>query len=99
MTPPDACGPRPVPFLPVSVLRHRAGPEPKSPAMAEQGIPLIGPILNRIIGTRNERFVKKYTQRVAAINGLEPGVRSMTDAQLRGMLAEFRDRIKKGERS
>jgi preprotein translocase subunit SecA len=67
--------------------------------MAEQGIPLIGPILNRIIGTRNERFVKRYTQRVAAINGLEAGVRTMSDAQLRGMLAEFHDRMKKGEKS
>ncbi|MBL9032350.1 MAG: preprotein translocase subunit SecA [Phycisphaerae bacterium] len=67
--------------------------------MAEQGIPLIGPILNRIIGTRNERFVKKYTQRVAAINALESGVRQMTDAQIRGMLVEFRDRLGKGERT
>jgi preprotein translocase subunit SecA len=67
--------------------------------MAEQGIPLIGPIIKYFIGSRNERFVKKYTQRVGAINALESGVRQMTDAQIRGMLGEFRDRIKAGAKS
>jgi len=67
--------------------------------MPEQGIPLIGPILNKIIGTRNERFVKKYTQRVAQIGKLEPEVRRMTDAQLAAKLGEFRARHDKGESS
>ncbi|MBX3410974.1 MAG: preprotein translocase subunit SecA [Phycisphaeraceae bacterium] len=58
--------------------------------MAE--IPLIGPILNKIIGTRNERFVKKYTQRVAAINALESKMRSLTDAEIRGAVHELRRR-------
>ncbi len=60
--------------------------------MADQGIPIIGPILNKIIGTRNERFVKRYNQRVREITALEPGVRSLTDTQLRGKVAEFRAR-------
>ncbi len=64
--------------------------------MADQGIPLIGPILNRIIGTRNERFVKRYNSRVAAINALEPRVRQMSDADLRAMLGELREKIAKG---
>ena len=63
--------------------------------MADQGIPVIGPILNKIIGTRNERFVKRYTQRVDAINALEPQMRALTDAQLRAKLGEFRERAKK----
>ncbi|MBX3407155.1 MAG: preprotein translocase subunit SecA [Phycisphaeraceae bacterium] len=62
-----------------------------------QGIPLIGPVLNWLIGSRNERFVKRYTQRVAAINSLESQARVLTDAQLRGKLAEFRSRIDKGQ--
>ncbi|MCE7974589.1 MAG: preprotein translocase subunit SecA [Leptolyngbya sp. PLA1] len=65
--------------------------------MAETGIPLIGPILNKLIGTRNERFVKKYTQRVAQIGALESKVRPLTDAQIREKLAEFRARHDKGE--
>jgi preprotein translocase subunit SecA len=67
--------------------------------MAEQGIPIIGPILNRIIGTRNDRFVKKYTQRVQAINALESGLRTLTDEQLRGKLVEFRARLDKGTKA
>jgi preprotein translocase subunit SecA len=66
--------------------------------MAEQGIPIIGPILNRIIGTRNERFVKMYTTRVRQINELEPRVRGMSDAELRGKIAEFRKRYDAGEK-
>ena len=62
-----------------------------------QGIPIIGPILNKIIGTRNDRFVKRYTARVEQINALEPQVRKLTDSQIRGMLQEFRSRVDKGE--
>ncbi|MFM9995999.1 MAG: preprotein translocase subunit SecA [Phycisphaerales bacterium] len=64
--------------------------------MAEKGIPVVGPFLNWLIGTRNERFVKRYMARVNAINALEPRVRQMTDAQVRGMLVEFRERVQKG---
>src|SRR5207237_4506656 len=73
---------RPFPLRPGAALLP--GEQERDP-MADQGIPLIGPILNRIIGTRNERFVKRYLQRVAAINALEPRVRTMTDAQIRAM--------------
>jgi preprotein translocase subunit SecA len=66
--------------------------------MSKQDIPLIGPILNRIIGTRNERFVKRYLQRVRVIGDLEPQVRKLSDAQLRVKTEEFRTRIDKGEK-
>jgi len=66
--------------------------------MAEQGIPLIGPILNKIIGTRNERFVKKYTQKVTDINALEARTRELSDAQLREAVVGFRARHDKGEK-
>ncbi|CAG0960631.1 Protein translocase subunit SecA [Phycisphaerales bacterium] len=67
--------------------------------MAEQGIPLIGPLLNRLIGTRNERFVKKYTQKVAEINAQEAAARRFTDAELKTKIADFRARHDKGEKS
>jgi preprotein translocase subunit SecA len=67
--------------------------------LAERDIPIIGPILHKIIGTRNERFVKKYTQRVNAINALEGETRKLTDAQLRGKLHEFRARLDKGAKA
>jgi preprotein translocase subunit SecA len=64
--------------------------------MAEQGIPVIGPIMNKLIGTRNERFVRKYTARVDSINALEDETRELTDAQLREKLGEFRHRLDAG---
>jgi preprotein translocase subunit SecA len=66
--------------------------------MAKQDIPLIGPILNRIIGTRNDRFVKRYLQRVKAIGALDDRMRPLTDEQLRAKTEEFRVRIDKGEK-
>ena len=62
-----------------------------------QGIPVIGPVLNKLIGTRNERFVKRYTARVDAINALEPEIRRLTDAELRGRVGFFRERIEKSK--
>ena len=64
--------------------------------MGEQGIPIIGPILNKIIGSRNERFVKRYTMRVQAINALETQMHGLSDADLRGKLGELRARREKG---
>ena len=65
--------------------------------MAKQDIPLIGPILNRILGSRNDRFVKKYLARAAAINALEPKTRLLTDTQIRAQIGLLRGRIDKGE--
>jgi len=67
--------------------------------MAEQGIPFIGPLLNKLIGSRNDRFVKKYTQRVNSISAREAEVRVLPDAELSGKLAEFRSRIDAGEKA
>ena len=64
-----------------------------------QDIPVVGPIINMIFGTRNERFVKKYTQKVAQINALEPEFRKLSDPQLRDKTLEFRARLAKGESS
>lgn len=63
---------------------------------SSQGIPVLGPLLNRIIGTRNERFVKRYTSRVQAINARENEIRQLSDAQLRGKFVELRERRDKG---
>ena len=65
-------------------------------APAHKGIPIIGPILNKLIGTRNDRFVKRYLQRVDAINALDDPTRKLTDAQLKGKIVEFRERVIKG---
>ena len=64
--------------------------------MAHSDIPVVGKVLSKIFGSRNERFVKRYTQRVEAIGALEQEIRALTDAQLRAKITEFRKRIDDG---
>ncbi len=68
-------------------------------ASQTKGIPVVGPLLNVIFGTRNERFVKRYTTHVNTINSLEAQTRALTDAQLRAKTAEFRERIRNGAKA
>ena len=67
--------------------------------MASSEIPVIGPILSKIFGSRNERIVKRYTSRVDEIGTYEPAMRKLTDAQLKAKLEEFRDRYDNGEKT
>tara|TARA_R110000782_G_scaffold54637_12_gene115550 strand:- start:3785 stop:7882 length:4098 start_codon:yes stop_codon:yes gene_type:complete len=67
--------------------------------MAHSDIPVLGPVLSKIFGSRNERFVKRYTQRVEAIGALEEQTRALTDAQLREKVTEFRERVDAGARA
>ena len=60
--------------------------------MASSEIPVIGPVLSKVFGNRNERIVKRYTTRVDAIGALEAETRQLTDEQLRAKLEEFRTR-------
>ncbi|MCA9298064.1 MAG: hypothetical protein KDA28_03300, partial [Phycisphaerales bacterium] len=62
-----------------------------------QDIPLVGPIINKLFGSRNERFVKRYTNRVEQITAQEPAIRALTDEQLREKTAVLRERFAKGE--
>ncbi len=67
--------------------------------MAERDIPIIGPILNKLIGTRNERFVKRYLSRAEAINAHEAAIRRLTDPEIRAKLGEFRARLDAGAKA
>lgn len=51
----------------------------------------------KIFGTQNERELKTIAPIVAKINQLEPSIKALSDDQLRGKTAEFRERINKGE--
>ncbi len=54
-------------------------------------------LVRKIFGSRNDRLVKQYTQKVRAINALEPAMENLSDAELAGKTQEFRDRLAKGE--
>ena len=57
----------------------------------------IGQLLAKVIGTQNERELKRLTPRVADIGALEPQMRALTDEQLRDKTGEFRRRVADGE--
>ncbi|HET9360824.1 MAG TPA: preprotein translocase subunit SecA [Vicinamibacterales bacterium] len=57
---------------------------------------MIGQLLAKVIGTQNEREIKRLRPRVAEINALEPTIQPLTDEQLRGKTEEFRRRVADG---
>jgi len=58
---------------------------------------VINTFLAKIIGSQNERFLKRVRPTVAQINSLEKGISNLSDAQLRAKTAEFKQRIEQGE--
>ncbi|MEA3345277.1 MAG: SEC-C metal-binding domain-containing protein [Chloroflexota bacterium] len=54
-------------------------------------------LLAKVIGDPNERELERLQPIVEAINGLEPEVQALTDAQLRAKTDEFRRRLANGE--
>ena len=57
---------------------------------------MIDQFLKKIFGSRNDRLVKSYGQRVAAINALEASMQSLSDEQLRAKTQEFKQRVANG---
>ncbi len=57
---------------------------------------MIGQLLAKVIGTQNEREIKRLRPLVAEINALEPSIQPLTDEQLRAKTDEFRQRLANG---
>ncbi len=53
-------------------------------------------ILKKVFGTKHDRDMKKLWPRVEAINALEPKYKAMSDEQLQGMTAEFKQKLADG---
>ncbi|MFW6191337.1 MAG: preprotein translocase subunit SecA [Thiohalospira sp.] len=53
--------------------------------------------VNRVIGSRNERFIKRLRREVERINGLEPEYQALDDGALAAKTEEFRQRLASGE--
>ncbi len=53
--------------------------------------------LQKILGDPNDRKVQRYRPTVKLINSLEIEIASLSDAQLKGKTAEFKERLEKGE--
>ena len=54
-------------------------------------------IFNKIIGSKNERELKKMWPIVEKINSLEPAISGLSDDQLKARTVEFKERHAKGE--
>lgn len=58
---------------------------------------MLSTLFKKLFGSRNERLVKQYLQKVKVINGLEPAMQALSDEQLRAKTDEFKQRFQAGE--
>jgi preprotein translocase subunit SecA len=54
-------------------------------------------LLKRIVGSRNERELKRLQPRVEHINSLEKDIQKLSDHQLQQKTIEFKERLERGE--
>lgn len=54
-------------------------------------------IIKKIVGTRNDRELKRIQEQVVAVNALEEKIQKLTDSELQSKTPEFRERFKGGE--
>ncbi|MBC8283691.1 MAG: preprotein translocase subunit SecA [Nitrospinae bacterium] len=54
-------------------------------------------LIKKMIGTRNDREIKRIQGKVDLINGLEEKIKPLSDEELKGKTQEFKDRISQGE--
>jgi preprotein translocase subunit SecA len=57
---------------------------------------MIGSFIKKIVGSKNERELKRLQPLVDRINALEPQMQALTDAALTAKTAEFRERFSRG---
>ena len=55
-------------------------------------------LVSKIIGSQNDRVIKKHLKTVDKINALEPEIEKLSDEQLRSKTDLFRKRIENGEK-
>ncbi|MGT0064683.1 preprotein translocase subunit SecA [Helicobacter pylori] len=59
---------------------------------------MIKAIIGKIIGTRNDRWIKQYKKKVLAINALEPTYEKMSDDELQNAFEELKNRVRSVEK-
>ena len=58
---------------------------------------LLDTILAKVVGTQNERELKRLRPIVGEVGALEPAMQALSDEQLRAKTIEFRERLKNGQ--
>ena len=56
---------------------------------------IIDNVLSKVVGSRHDRVIKKFTKLVAEINSFEKGVQALGDDELKAKTQQFRERLKK----
>lgn len=59
---------------------------------------MIKAIIGKIIGTRNDRWIKQYKKKVLAINALEPTYEKTSDVELQNAFEELKKRVRSVEK-
>ncbi|EQL69944.1 preprotein translocase subunit SecA [Helicobacter pylori] len=59
---------------------------------------MIKAIIGKIIGTRNDRWIKQYKKQVLIINALEPTYEKMSDLELQNAFEELKKRVRSTEK-
>ncbi|WQU81638.1 preprotein translocase subunit SecA [Helicobacter pylori] len=59
---------------------------------------MIKAIIGKIIGTRNDRWIKQYKKQVLTINALEPTYEKMSDVELQNAFEELKNRVRSVEK-
>ncbi|MGH1581164.1 preprotein translocase subunit SecA [Helicobacter pylori] len=59
---------------------------------------MIKAIIGKIIGTRNDRWIKQYKKQVLTINALEPTYEKMSDDKLQNAFEELKKRVRSTEK-
>src|SRR5262245_18426477 len=60
-------------------------------------MPLLDTLLAKVVGTQNERELKRLRPIIGQVNAFEAAIQALSDEQLRAKTAEFRDRLAAGE--
>lgn len=58
---------------------------------------MIGKLIKSVVGTKNDRELKRMGKLVKRINALEPEIQALSDDQLKAKTAEFKHRYQDGE--
>ncbi|MCE3027575.1 preprotein translocase subunit SecA [Salinicola sp. DM10] len=59
---------------------------------------MLNVLVKKLVGSKNERDVKRMRKQVTAINALEESIAALDDAALAAKTAEFRSRLEAGEK-
>src|SRR6266498_3959898 len=58
---------------------------------------MLDTLLAKVVGTQNDRELKRLRPIVSEVNALEAGIEALSDEQLRARTAEFKQRVSNGE--